>query len=892
VPEQTVVFFTLQTSGTGSIWRILNLLDGQRRIPRLLGHETFVNGLDFMFDLSELPTEGHLVLANSPAQLSADGRLDGLTFLVNFRDPRDRLCNEYAWLMAHPMTPNETQAEIEARAAALRETGIDGWVRKRMTKPMSEREYYRYFMTSVEKIPEQQRRVNSYARLCLDFDSFVERSCSVLGVELTPELKQTLDVERTENLARNPAWIGNIWQGSDIMPGRYKHELQPDTIELLSERYADVLRTMARHDPDYAHTYLENVGKGNIGKGMAVPASGAALPKAMPEPSNVVVHRIVDRPDLRVDHFRSVEKRDKLVFTFTERGNKNLDGEGFGTNFLLRRGFDVIAIKTNKDVWYENLRADDFAEIERWLSWASTPYRVRMGYGSGMGAYASIRFSGALRLDRVLALSPLFSIGNDWDSRCRGDLAGMSGDPAMFRLPDEIDAGEAQRQISDSCEYLIVTDPFCLDSGHIRRFRRIIPADRLTVTPVPFAGHATRAYLSQGRLLDEVILSGLNKGSLAFVSQKVRARRSQAPVHLLGLANFCLRRGHLRWAQAINARLLGLGDKVEYHLQTAQILDRIGQTDEALALIDAKLASADEAARAPLQKYRNGILSRRSDTVIFYTTQTSAAGSIFRIMSVINQSNDRSLERTIRILGHELYMKGPTFTFDWKDLSATGLLVKANCPTEIRPIRDLGGQKFLVNFRDPRDRLCNEYAWQMVHPLSPDEPQADIDARAARIAELGIDKWIVSRMTGSLPADDYFTLFLRDIQDIPEANRVINTYARLCLNFDSFIERTCEIMGVPLTDALRQALEVERTDKLEQNSKWIGQRWKGSDTMPGRYQRELQPETIALLSERYAPVLREMARIDPDYAHLYLEGIPEGTSWAGDAQLTVDSADR
>jgi len=43
------------------------------------------------------------------------------------------------------------------------------------------------------------------------------------------------------------------------MPGRYKHELQPEPIEIITEEFAPYLRKMAEHDPDYAHLYLEGV---------------------------------------------------------------------------------------------------------------------------------------------------------------------------------------------------------------------------------------------------------------------------------------------------------------------------------------------------------------------------------------------------------------------------------------------------------------------------------------------------------------------------------------------------------------------------------------------------------------------------------------------------------
>ena len=45
------------------------------------------------------------------------------------------------------------------------------------------------------------------------------------------------------------------------MPGRYKHELQPKTIEVINKKLEPCLRKMAEYDPDYAHLYLEGLSR-------------------------------------------------------------------------------------------------------------------------------------------------------------------------------------------------------------------------------------------------------------------------------------------------------------------------------------------------------------------------------------------------------------------------------------------------------------------------------------------------------------------------------------------------------------------------------------------------------------------------------------------------------
>lgn len=95
------------------------------------------------------------------------------------------------------------------------------------------------------------------------------------------------------------------------------------------------------------------------------------------------------------------------------------------------------------------------------------------------------------------------------------------------------------------------------------------------------------------------------------------------------------------------------------------------------------------------------------------------------------------------------------------------------------------------------------------------------------------------------------------------------TYARLCLDFDSYLEGVSQFFEKPLTTALREHLEIERIENLSENKDYIGNKWAGADVMPGRYKRELKQETIDILNDRFKETLSIMAKFDPDFANLY-----------------------
>jgi hypothetical protein len=620
--SETVIFYTTQTSATMSIGRILATISNGDLKLRAIGHELFTQGPFFRFAWGDVPSAGQLLLANCPFDLGRIDNLNGQKFIVNFRDPRDRICNEYMFRLVHSNNPEEPKEAVEARAKILLEKGIDAWIRENLgTGGLSDRDYFKFFMDNVARIPAADLNVITYARLCLDFDSFIERACAAMGKALTPDLRDALEVERTEKLEQNPKWIGRVWSGSDVVPGRYRRELKPDTIAFLTERYAPVLKQMARLDPDYADLYLQDIAGSfaPLPKRSVIPTQSPRRPPELVSLANpaasadaIVRSTIVDRADVRIDHFRSQAKNDTVVFTFSERTNRDLAGPGFATEFLLKNGVDVVAIKTNQDVWYENVQERDIREIDRWLSWTAKPYRQRLAYGSSMGAYAAIRFSGALRFDRVVALSPLFDIKHDWETRWREDLPALSPNLFMLALPGEAGFEQTGHHVSDSCDFLMVFDPLDADVEHIRRFQQVIAPDRLQLMAVPYAGHPAGQYLLELKMLGDVGLTALKEGRFPSIAAARRQHKEHSTIHLFQLAEHCQRRGHLHWALAISKRLLAVQNHPEYQLQACRILHRLGRLDEAVAAVDRALGFADYIFRSNIENYRRNLIAQYS----------------------------------------------------------------------------------------------------------------------------------------------------------------------------------------------------------------------------------------------------------------------------------------
>ncbi|WP_201450239.1 hypothetical protein [Sphingobium yanoikuyae] len=191
----------------------------------------------------------------------------------------------------------------------------------------------------------------------------------------------------------------------------------------------------------------------------------------------------------------------KLIYTFTPFQFNDLDGEGFGIPFLVKNGFDVIAIKINDDSWYQYI--DD--EILSKTSAYSEKYDDVITYGSSMGAYAAILFSGNLKADKIIAISPQFSIKDDFDIRWKKEALAV-------RWSREI----TPQCLSEKGDYYIIYDNyFHLDMLQVERIAAVIPPASFHPIRVPFSGHPSGHLMLDMKCLSSTILNIIGQEDFA-----------------------------------------------------------------------------------------------------------------------------------------------------------------------------------------------------------------------------------------------------------------------------------------------------------------------------------------------------------------------------------------
>jgi len=237
MPTPSCVFLTMPTSGTGSMWRVITALT-EKKLRAVKISEIYVNS-GRIAELAEWRPEpfDHIYMYNTPYIPNNWFRDPNIRIVTNFRDPRDMACNQYYWALQHPM-PNKSEREIAEYRERVKANSID-----QFAIDVDNNLHFKGFHVVADRLKNDTENtlILSYNQLCLDFDNLVARLVSFFDIPAADIPHERIERERTTNLKSNPAWIGQIWTGTDIMPGRHRNELHRETIRQLDEKYRDNL---------------------------------------------------------------------------------------------------------------------------------------------------------------------------------------------------------------------------------------------------------------------------------------------------------------------------------------------------------------------------------------------------------------------------------------------------------------------------------------------------------------------------------------------------------------------------------------------------------------------------------------------------------------------------
>jgi tetratricopeptide (TPR) repeat protein len=276
---------------------------------------------------------------------------------------------------------------------------------------------------------------------------------------------------------------------------------------------------------------------------------------------------LISTDHLRVDYACACDVPVAVAFTFNAWGSKTLLGYGYAGEFLLKNRFAIVAFKSNRNYWYQDITEEQIATVNEHLR-RLRPGATRVGYGSSMGAYAAIQFSGAFALERVLAISPQFEIDQPWEQR-------WAADAAKIEFRHRISAAS----INPSCAYFLVYDPLDRDGIHAEKIREAIPAQRFRDVPIQFSGHPSTFFLAETSLVKDFALQILGSGTVP----DFESRKSESKTYLFNLAKATTKEGKFEEALKITEKALAIeGSSPHLPWLKSLLLDRLGNLDSAV----------------------------------------------------------------------------------------------------------------------------------------------------------------------------------------------------------------------------------------------------------------------------------------------------------------------
>ena len=251
---------------------------------------------------------------------------------------------------------------------------------------------------------------------------------------------------------------------------------------------------------------------------------------------------------------------DLLVITFANfLLSQNKNQPGFGEKLLRAEGISAIHVTCSSNRWFQHgelLRLGDLvAEIR-------DRYRQVVTYGSSMGAYAAILFSGQVRADCVVAASPQYSI----------DPAKVPYDRTWDWVAKDVEFINDEIGAHTSGQVFLIYDDKHVDGQHADRIAAEVAVQRIVV---PHAGHPAMHFLHRAGILKGLMLD-LIRGRYdeARARSLIRGVRKLSAGHLCSLA----RRGRsierrlrlLEHAQVLEPQ------RVEVYAVRGQIHNRTG----------------------------------------------------------------------------------------------------------------------------------------------------------------------------------------------------------------------------------------------------------------------------------------------------------------------------
>lgn len=230
---------------------------------------------------------------------------------------------------------------------------------------------------------------------------------------------------------------------------------------------------------------------------------------------------VFESDDIRI-RYCPASSRDLLVVTFANfLLTQSKDQPGFGERLLRAEGISAIHVTCGSNRWFQN---SELLQLGDLIAGIRAGYREVVTYGSSMGAYAAILFSGQVRADRVVAASPQYSI----------DPAKVPFDRTWNWIAKDVAFINDEIGAHASGQVFVIYDDKHVDRQHADLIAAEVPARRIVIS---HAGHPAVHFLHRAGILKPLMLD-LIRGRYeeSAVRSLVRTARRMSAGHLCSLA--------------------------------------------------------------------------------------------------------------------------------------------------------------------------------------------------------------------------------------------------------------------------------------------------------------------------------------------------------------------
>ncbi|WP_288416152.1 hypothetical protein [uncultured Acinetobacter sp.] len=166
---------------------------------------------------------------------------------------------------------------------------------------------------------------------------------------------------------------------------------------------------------------------------------------------------------------------------------------------LVKYDYNVLGIMPKVKSWFPEASMQQMMER---VNPILDTFETVVGYGGSMGGYAAIKFSALLRMQRVIAFVPQYSI----DPQVVEDRRYAE----FFDVNVHRDMEIRHEDVCSDAEYIVVYDPYYReDREHYLKIKQVVP--QLLTLHLPFTGHEALSVLASSSLLNDFIRHPLDQ---------------------------------------------------------------------------------------------------------------------------------------------------------------------------------------------------------------------------------------------------------------------------------------------------------------------------------------------------------------------------------------------